>query len=108
MDRVGAQGRPHGAFLDDAERRRKLNVSDGWHWIQGNGIHRGRLMGGCIEVLDWLRGTDVWPRREAWKDAIAAALPEKLLELNLRAFDVGLSARWDPRDHLLATPCSIW
>jgi len=33
-------------------------------------VHRGHLLGGCIEVLDWLRGTPVWPGLEAWQGAI--------------------------------------
>jgi muramoyltetrapeptide carboxypeptidase LdcA involved in peptidoglycan recycling len=62
-------------FLDwenpeNQSRKRQLNPSTGWHWIRGHGIHHGPLMGGCIEVLDWLRGTDVWPDREKWKGAV--------------------------------------
>lgn len=49
---------------------RKLNPSTGWHFLQGRGIHQGRLLGGCFEVLDWLRGTDFWPGMEDWQDAI--------------------------------------
>jgi muramoyltetrapeptide carboxypeptidase LdcA involved in peptidoglycan recycling len=62
-------------FLDWAEpahqaRRRKLNPSTGWHFLQGRGSHRGHLIGGCFEVLDWLRGTSVWPTPEQWRGAI--------------------------------------
>jgi muramoyltetrapeptide carboxypeptidase LdcA involved in peptidoglycan recycling len=62
-------------FLDWAEpenqsRRRKLNPSGGWNYLQGEGIRRGHLIGGCIEVLDWLRGTTIWPGAEVWQDAI--------------------------------------
>jgi muramoyltetrapeptide carboxypeptidase LdcA involved in peptidoglycan recycling len=51
-------------------RRRQLNPATGWHWLQGAGVHRGRLIGGCFEVLDWLRGTPVWPEPDAWQDAV--------------------------------------
>ena len=62
-------------FLDWAEpenqtRKRKLTPSTGWKFLQGNGTHRGHLIGGCFEVLDWLRGTDFWPAPEMWQDAI--------------------------------------
>ena len=62
-------------FLDWAEaenqsQRRKLTISDGWNYLQGEGVRRGHLIGGCLEVLDWLRGTEVWPSSEAWQDAI--------------------------------------
>jgi muramoyltetrapeptide carboxypeptidase LdcA involved in peptidoglycan recycling len=29
--------------------------------LQGAGVVRGELFGGCLEVLDWLRGTSAWP-----------------------------------------------
>lgn len=53
-------------FLDwenpqNQQQKRKLNPTTGWRWLQGAGTHRGRLIGGCLEVLDWLRGTDVFP-----------------------------------------------
>ena len=62
-------------FLDWAEpenqtRERKLTPSTGWKFLQGSGIHRGHLIGGCFEVLDWLRGTDFWPAPEMWQGAI--------------------------------------
>jgi len=52
------------------EKKRSLNPCTGWKFLQGEGIHQGRLLGGCIEVFDWLRGTELWPTPEAWQDAI--------------------------------------
>lgn len=51
-------------------KRRTLTPSSGWRWLQGNGVRRGRLIGGCIEVLDWLRGTTLWPDAHHWDGAI--------------------------------------
>ncbi|MEW5869761.1 MAG: S66 peptidase family protein [Chloroflexota bacterium] len=51
-------------------RKRILNPCPGWNFLQGHGLHRGRLIGGCIEVLDWLRGTDFWPASQSWQEAI--------------------------------------
>ncbi|HWD38031.1 MAG TPA: S66 peptidase family protein [Fimbriimonas sp.] len=34
---------------------------EGWRWIQGSGVIEGRLFGGCIEVLEFLKGTEFWP-----------------------------------------------
>jgi muramoyltetrapeptide carboxypeptidase LdcA involved in peptidoglycan recycling len=48
--------------------RRKLNASSGWKFLQGQGIHRGHLVGGCLEVLDWARGTEIFPGQ--WQNAI--------------------------------------
>jgi len=52
------------------ERRRTLTPSSGWRWLQGNGPVEGHLLGGCVEVLDWLRGTSVWPGPERWAGAV--------------------------------------
>ena len=49
---------------------RHLNACRGWNFLQGEGIHRGHLLGGCFEVLDWLRGTEYWPDATKWKGAI--------------------------------------
>jgi muramoyltetrapeptide carboxypeptidase LdcA involved in peptidoglycan recycling len=62
-------------FLDWADpanqsRRRTLTPCTGWRLLQGRGTARGRLIGGCVEVLDWLRGTAFWPSPEAWRGAI--------------------------------------
>ena len=41
--------------------RRKLNPCTGWRFHQNEGVVAGQLFGGCVEVLDWLRGTDYFP-----------------------------------------------
>ncbi|MEM8531554.1 MAG: S66 peptidase family protein [Chloroflexota bacterium] len=51
-------------------QRRTLQPTSGWRWLQGQGVVSGPLIGGCVEVLDWLRGTDFWPDRAAWQNAI--------------------------------------
>jgi len=43
------------------------------HWMAfftGQGVQRGHLIGGCFEVLDWLRGTDLGPSMKQWQGAI--------------------------------------
>ena len=64
-------------FLDWAdpslqERRRSFVPSEGWVWLQGERRVEGRLMGGNIEVLEFLKGTRWWPRPELWDGAILA------------------------------------
>ena len=41
--------------------RRKLTPCTGWKFHQESGVVEGQLFGGCVEVLDWLRGTDYFP-----------------------------------------------
>ena len=70
--------------------KRKLNPSTGWKFLQGTGIHRGHLAGGCIEVFDWTRGTEIFP--EDWQDAILfletseEAPPPDMVARTLRVF----------------------
>lgn len=82
-------------FLDWADPasqqiKRKLNPSTGWKFIQGKGARRGHLVGGCLEVLDWTRGTEIFP--EDWQNAILfletseEAPPPDLVARTLRVF----------------------
>jgi muramoyltetrapeptide carboxypeptidase LdcA involved in peptidoglycan recycling len=50
--------------------KRKLTPNKEWNFLQGSGKVQGRLIGGCMEVLELLKATDYWPEREAWKDCI--------------------------------------
>ncbi|HEU0294675.1 MAG TPA: S66 peptidase family protein [Anaerolineales bacterium] len=50
--------------------KRKLSPSGGWKFLQGTGICRGHLIGGCLEVFDWTRGTELFPASAQWQDAI--------------------------------------
>ena len=38
--------------------------------LNGAGLAKGRLIGGCVEVIDWLRGTELWPTSSVFQDAI--------------------------------------
>ncbi len=50
--------------------KRKLNKSNGWNFLQGTGKHSGKLLGGCVEVLEFLKGTDYWLEKDEWKNTI--------------------------------------
>lgn len=49
---------------------RKTNKSEGIEILQGKGKINGRLIGGCIEVLEMIKGTKVCPEESIWKDSI--------------------------------------
>jgi muramoyltetrapeptide carboxypeptidase LdcA involved in peptidoglycan recycling len=55
---------------ENQKRKRKLNPSTGWKFLQGNGVRRGPLIGGCLEVFDWTRGTEIFPTSAQWTNAI--------------------------------------
>lgn len=42
----------------------------GWVWVQGEGTRDGRLWGGNIEVLEFLKGSDYWPKKSFWDGRI--------------------------------------
>ena len=82
-------------FLDWADPanqqiKRKMNAPKDWKFLQGTGIRRGHLIGGCLEVLDWTRGTEIFP--ENWRNAILFletsedAPPPATVTRTLRAF----------------------
>ncbi|MBD2701244.1 LD-carboxypeptidase [Spirosoma sp. BT702] len=49
---------------------RPLTSPTGWRFLQGRSQIEGRLVGGCVEVLEMLKGTDYWPPLSAWDGAI--------------------------------------
>lgn len=50
--------------------QRAVQTNTGYELIQGQGKVQGRLLGGCIEVMEMLKGTEVWPELKVWKDTI--------------------------------------
>jgi len=71
---------------ENQQRKRTPQPCSGWKFLQGKGVHQGRLLGGCFEVLDWLRGTDFFPSLEQWQGAIlfletSEEAPSSLIEI---------------------------
>lgn len=52
------------------EKKRRLEKSNDWNFIQGEKKVEGRLIGGCIEVLEFLKGTDYWIDSKYWNESI--------------------------------------
>ena len=50
--------------------RRKVAPSSGWNFLQGDKKVQGRLIGGCMEALESLKGTEFWPDNELWTNSI--------------------------------------
>ena len=57
-------------IIENKDKKRKMNTNKGYELLQGAGIAQGRLIGGCIEVLEFAKGTSLWPAKEYWKDSI--------------------------------------
>ena len=43
---------------------------EGWTFLQGDCITQGRLWGGCIEVLEFMKSTAYWPDKSFWDGRI--------------------------------------
>lgn len=70
---------------------RKLNPCTGWVFHQQEGVAEGTLFGGCVEVLDCLRGTPVFPSADSLRGAVLAletseeAAPPEMLRQFIRS-----------------------
>ncbi len=49
---------------------RPLMPATGPVCLQGNGRVSGRLIGGCVEVMEMIKGTAIWPAPESWDETI--------------------------------------
>lgn len=50
--------------------KKLLKEEHGYEVIQGKGIIKGQLLGGCIDVFQMIFGTEIWPSKDKWKNKI--------------------------------------
>jgi len=50
--------------------KRTLQAASPWTFLQGKGTVQGTLLGGCFEILDFLKDTPFWVEPKEWKDKI--------------------------------------
>ncbi|PEZ05080.1 LD-carboxypeptidase [Bacillus sp. AFS018417] len=55
---------------ENKNRRRTMQKNLGYEVLQGSGVAQGHLIGGCIEVLECAKGTELWPDKKYWNDSI--------------------------------------
>lgn len=79
-------------LIENKETARKKKPNAGYELLQGRGNVQGRLLGGCIEVFDMLRGTELFPDLTSFEDAILFLEtsedkpPAWLMEVTLRIY----------------------
>ncbi len=61
-----SEGYPDWAVPQNVGRVNPPHEDAGRHWLQGQTRARGRLFGGNLEVLEWLKGTRFWPPEDFW------------------------------------------
>ena len=47
-----------------------MTKNQGYEFLQGKGVIKGPLIGGCIEVMEMMKGTILWPSIEKFKNSI--------------------------------------
>ena len=52
------------------DKKRKMQNSLQINFIQGVGTKEGTLIGGCVDVLEFMKGTELWPDKLLWKNAV--------------------------------------
>ncbi|MDQ3037327.1 MAG: LD-carboxypeptidase [Myxococcota bacterium] len=65
-----------------------LRPHPGWRWVQGRGVVRGRLFGGCADTLESVKGTRFWPEPSFWAGRVL------VLETSEEAPPPRTVARW--------------
>ena len=56
--------------IENKDKSRKLFPNNGYELLQGKGVVQGTLIGGCIEVLEMAKGSEIWPEKEKWEGSI--------------------------------------
>lgn len=49
---------------------KRMEENPGYEVLQGKGIVEGHLIGGCIEVMEMIKGTSLWPSLDNFKGAL--------------------------------------
>ncbi|GGA46465.1 LD-carboxypeptidase [Psychrobacillus lasiicapitis] len=57
-------------IVENKNTKRTMYPNSGYELLQGKGVVQGTLIGGCIEVLEFAKGTALWPNDAYWKDSI--------------------------------------
>lgn len=55
---------------ENKNRRRTMQKNSGYEVLQGSGVAQGNLIGGCMEVLEFAKGTKLWPEQKYWENSI--------------------------------------
>ena len=61
-----SEGYPDWGIPANLGKVKRPKRSTGWTWLQGDSKARGRLFGGCADVLEFLKGTPFWPTANFW------------------------------------------
>lgn len=63
-----SNGYPDWAVVENMGKIAPPEANEGWKWVQKAERREGYFWGGCIEVLEFMKGTDFWPERSFFDD----------------------------------------
>lgn len=81
-------------LIENKDTKRHYQPTLGHQLIQGKGRVQGRLIGGCLEVINHLRGTSIFPSKQDFTDSILFLEtsedkpPSWLIECELRHYGI--------------------
>ena len=56
--------------IENKDTPRKFKKNNGYELLQGKAIVQGRLIGGCIEVMEFMKGTELFPELDKFHNSI--------------------------------------
>ncbi|MCL4324800.1 MAG: LD-carboxypeptidase [Candidatus Thermoplasmatota archaeon] len=65
-----SEGYPDWSVKTNLGKVNQLSENEGPHWVRGKQAFEGPLFGGCLEVLEFLKGTEFWPEKDFWKGKV--------------------------------------
>lgn len=57
-------------LFENRNLKKLMQKNEGYEVLQGEGIVEGNLIGGCIDVLEMAKGTEIWPDLDDFNGAI--------------------------------------
>jgi muramoyltetrapeptide carboxypeptidase LdcA involved in peptidoglycan recycling len=65
-----SSGYPKWGKKENVGKTNPMIENPGWDWLQGSAKAEGRLFGGAIEVLEFLKGTEYAPSTDFWDNKV--------------------------------------
>ena len=50
--------------------KKLVKEEHGYEALSGRGVIKGELLGGCLDVFPMISGTEIWPKKDEWKNKI--------------------------------------
>lgn len=65
-----SEGYPDWSIISNVGKVNEPKTNEPWFVVQGEGTVEGKLIGGCVEVIDFMKGTEFYPDLDFFKNKI--------------------------------------